>query len=61
MQSVFFVVATFADLRTAFELLDRNRDGLVTANELQFMFQNMGFEVRDELIDDIIKEASQSG
>jgi len=47
------------DLRTAFELLDRNQDGLVTANELQFMLRNMGINVRDELIDEIIKQASR--
>lgn len=49
------------DLRTAFDLLDRNQDGLVTANELQFMLTNMGINVRDELIDEIIKQASQNG
>lgn len=49
------------DLRTAFDLLDRNRDGRVTANELQFMLKNLGINVRDELIDDLIKEASHSG
>jgi calmodulin len=50
-----------ADLRTAFGLLDRNRDGRVTAGELQFMLQNLGIQVRDELINDLINEASHSG
>jgi hypothetical protein len=50
-----------ADLRTAFGLLDRNRDGRVTASELQFMLQNLGIQVRDELINDLINEASHSG
>jgi hypothetical protein len=50
-----------ADLRTAFGLLDRNRDGRVTASELQFMLQNLGIQVRDELIHDLINEASHSG
>ncbi|XP_037905586.1 calcium-binding protein E63-1 isoform X3 [Hermetia illucens] len=49
------------DLRTAFDLLDRNRDGRVTANELQFMLKNLGINVRDELIDDLIKDASHTG
>lgn len=49
------------DLRTAFDLLDRNQDGHVTANELQFMLRNLGIHVRDELIDDLIKEASPTG
>ena len=50
-----------ADLRTAFGLLDRNRDGRVTASELQFMLQNLGIQVRDELINDLLNEASHSG
>lgn len=50
-----------SDLRTAFDLLDRNQDGRVTSNELQFMLKNLGIDVRDELIDDLIKEASHSG
>ncbi|XP_055378703.1 calcium-binding protein E63-1 isoform X3 [Condylostylus longicornis] len=50
-----------ADLRTAFDLLDRNQDGRVTANELQFMLKNLGINVKDEIINDLIKEASQSG
>ncbi|XP_054733099.1 calcium-binding protein E63-1 isoform X3 [Anastrepha obliqua] len=49
------------DLRTAFDLLDRNRDGRVTANELQFMLKNLGINVRDEIIHDLIREASHSG
>ncbi|XP_031631051.1 calcium-binding protein E63-1 isoform X3 [Contarinia nasturtii] len=49
------------DLRIAFDLLDRNQDGRVTAGELQFMLKNLGIVVRDELIDDLIKEASHGG
>ncbi|XP_017127507.1 calcium-binding protein E63-1 isoform X3 [Drosophila elegans] len=49
------------NLRTAFDLLDRNRDGRVTANELQFMLKNLGINVSDELIHDLIREASHSG
>uniref|UniRef100_A0A1B0DKT0 Uncharacterized protein n=1 Tax=Phlebotomus papatasi TaxID=29031 RepID=A0A1B0DKT0_PHLPP len=51
----------FGNLRTAFDLLDRNQDGHVTANELQFMLRNLGIHVRDELIDDLMKEASKTG
>lgn len=56
-----FFFLPFADLRTAFDLLDRNQDGRVTASELQFMLKNLGIIVRDELIDDLIKEASHGG
>lgn len=56
-----FPILFLADLRTAFDLLDRNRDGRVTANELQFMLKNLGINVRDEIIHDLIREASHSG
>lgn len=58
---LFFLFAHISDLRTAFDLLDRNQDGRVEANELQFMLKNLGIFVRDELIDDLIKEASHGG
>lgn len=51
----------FSDLRTAFGLLDRNQDGRVTATELQFMLKNLGIHISDELVDDLMKEASHSG
>ncbi|XP_030380184.1 calcium-binding protein E63-1 isoform X1 [Scaptodrosophila lebanonensis] len=56
-----FTEVEIQDLRTAFDLLDRNRDGRVTANELQFMLKNLGINVRDEIIHDLIREASHSG
>ncbi|XP_020807649.1 calcium-binding protein E63-1 isoform X1 [Drosophila serrata] len=56
-----FTEVEIKDLRTAFDLLDRNRDGRVTANELQFMLKNLGINVRDEIIHDLIREASHSG
>ncbi|XP_034483867.1 calcium-binding protein E63-1 isoform X1 [Drosophila innubila] len=56
-----FTDVEITDLRTAFDLLDRNRDGRVTANELQFMLKNLGINVRDEIIHDLIREASHSG
>jgi calmodulin len=52
---------SIADLRTAFDLLDRDQDGMVTPNELQFMLKNLGIHVKDELIDDLLKEASRTG
>lgn len=50
-----------SDLRTAFDLLDRDQDGMVTPTELQFMLRNMGIEMSDELIDGLMKEASKTG
>lgn len=49
------------DLRTAFDLLDRDQDGMVTPTELQFMLRNLGIEMSDELIDSLMKEASKTG
>ena len=50
-----------SDLRTAFDLLDRDQDGMVTPTELQFMLNNLGIHVSDELIDGLMKEASKTG
>jgi len=50
-----------ADLRTAFDLLDRDQDGMVTPTELQFMLRNLGIDLSDELIDGLMKEASKEG
>lgn len=59
----FFSPSLFSslDLRTAFDLLDRDQDGMVTPTELQFMLRNLGIELRDDLIDGLMKEASKTG
>jgi calmodulin len=48
-------------LRTAFDLLDRDQDGMVTPSELKFMLRNLGIELSDELIDGLMIEASKTG
>ncbi|CAH4026957.1 unnamed protein product [Pieris brassicae] len=48
-------------LRTAFGLLDRDSDGHVTPAELQYMLQKLGIEVSDDLIAELIKDASKTG
>uniref|UniRef100_A0A182Q595 EF-hand domain-containing protein n=1 Tax=Anopheles farauti TaxID=69004 RepID=A0A182Q595_9DIPT len=58
---LFWPVTGSLDLRTAFDLLDRDQDGHVTPEELQFMLRNLGIHVRDELIDDLLREASRTG
>ena len=52
---------SLADLRTAFDLLDRDQDGMINNQELQFMLRNLGIELSDELIDGLMKEASKTG
>ena len=56
-----FLCSLITDLRTAFDLLDRDQDGMVTPTELQFMLRNLGIHVSDELIDGLMKEASKTG
>lgn len=56
-----FTLLSITDLRTAFDLLDRDQDGMVTPTELQFMLRNLGIEMSDELIDGLMKEASKTG
>lgn len=42
-------------------MLDRDSDGHVTLTELQFMLRNLGIEVKDELLQDLMKDASRAG
>ncbi|XP_063536408.1 calcium-binding protein E63-1 isoform X1 [Cydia strobilella] len=53
--------AMLNNLRTAFGLLDRDSDGHVTPEELQFMLRNLGIEVSDDLIGELITDASRTG
>ncbi|KAK7794115.1 hypothetical protein R5R35_012607 [Gryllus longicercus] len=55
-----FTEAELIDLRTAFGLLDRNRDGHVTAGELQFMLQNLGIHLKDEFVQQLLQAASHT-
>ncbi|KAF5272068.1 hypothetical protein FQA39_LY01151 [Lamprigera yunnana] len=56
-----FTETELKELRTAFDLLDRNRDGRVTTSELQFMLRKLGIELRDEVVQQLIKSASPTG
>lgn len=49
------------ELRTAFGLLDRDRDGRVTAGELQHMLTNLRIDVSSELLTELLAQASASG
>lgn len=51
----------YLDLRTAFDLLDRNQDGQLTAAELQFMLGKLGIELSDEVVQQLLKSASRTG
>lgn len=49
------------ELRTAFDLLDRNQDGKVTIREFKIMLNNLGIEITEEKAEDIIRTASHTG
>jgi len=49
------------DLRTAFELLDRNQDGRITTDEFKLMLKNLGIDLKDETVEDLIRNASHVG
>ncbi|KAK5645345.1 hypothetical protein RI129_006645 [Pyrocoelia pectoralis] len=56
-----FTEAELKELRTAFDLLDRNRDGRVTPSELQFMLGKLGIQLKDEVVLQLLRSASPSG
>lgn len=46
------------DLRTAFELIDSNQDGRINAEEFKIMLNNLGIELADEKVRELMKSAS---
>ncbi|KAF2899052.1 hypothetical protein ILUMI_07120 [Ignelater luminosus] len=56
-----FTETELQDLRTAFDLLDRNQDGKLTAAELQFMLGKLGIDLSDEVVQQLLKSASGTG
>lgn len=51
----------FTELRTAFILMDSDRDGRVTAVEIQSMLQQLGICLREDIVLNLVRQASQSG
>ena len=49
------------DLRTAFILMDSDNDGRVTALEIQNMLSSLGIVLREEVVVNLVRQASQSG
>ncbi|CAH1998347.1 unnamed protein product [Acanthoscelides obtectus] len=56
-----FTEKELEELKTAFQLLDRNRDGRVTPGELKIMLNNLGIEIKEEKVEEIIRAMSHSG
>ncbi|KAL1491411.1 hypothetical protein ABEB36_012012 [Hypothenemus hampei] len=49
------------ELRTAFDLLDRNRDGKVTTREFKIMLNNLGIDLKQDTVEELIRSASHAG
>ena len=50
-----------AELRKAFDVMDENKDGQVTKDELKKLLQGLGEEVTDEIVDEMINIADIDG
>merc|ERR1712224_761215 len=50
-----------AELRKAFDVMDANKDGVVTKDELKTLLKGLGEEVTDEVVDEMINIADENG
>ena len=50
-----------AELRKAFDVMDANKDGVVTPDELRQLLTGLGEEVNDDIINEMIKVADTNG
>merc|ERR1719329_2078541 len=54
-------VLNAAELKKAFEVMDANKDGVVTKEELTNLLKGLGEDVTDEVVDEMIKIADDNG
>ena len=50
-----------AELKKAFDVMDANKDGVVTKDELKSLLKGLGEEVTDEVVDEMIAIADENG
>ena len=50
-----------AELKKAFEVMDANKDGVVTKDELKTLLKGLGEDVTDDVVDEMIKIADENG
>ena len=50
-----------AELRKAFDVMDENKDGQVTKDELKKLLSGLGEEVTDEVVNEMINIADTDG
>ena len=48
-------------MRKAFDVMDANKDGVVTKEELKTLLKGLGEEVTDEIVDEMINIADENG
>ena len=49
------------ELKDAFKVFDRNNDGYVVADEIKYVMKNLGHDLSDKDIDEIMKKADVNG
>ena len=49
------------ELKKAFEVMDANKDGVVTKEELTNLLKGLGEDVTDDVVDEMIKIADENG
>ena len=50
-----------AELKKAFEVMDANKDGVVTKEELTNLLKGLGEDVTEEVVEEMIKIADENG
>ena len=50
-----------AELKKAFDVMDENKDGQVTREELKKLLSGLGEEVTDEVVEEMINIADENG
>ena len=50
-----------AELKKAFDVMDANKDGVVTKDELKTLLKGLGEDVTDDVVDEMIKIADENG
>ena len=50
-----------AELKKAFQVMDANKDGVVTKEELSQLLKGLGEDVTDEVVEEMIKIADDNG
>lgn len=54
-------IDTEAEVRAAFDVFDRNNDGVISAAELREVMASIGEKLSDEELEEIIREVDRDG